>query len=304
MRLLIGDAEGMFLAPINVPVRKVVRRRGAEFDPLPKVQVSQTFSNTAPEAEAVQKQYASQQPAKRPAPEARGNKENVNFDEDLKSLERYFTWQADLERAKNYTPLANQFYQDSIYRIEDAHGENMLKKVERTVKSFFPKGRFPFQRDLHNQILRATLRQTLGEEYDATVEKVCKARGWNGPKKNLFAIASRRSGKTTATASMCAALLICIPNIQIVVYSVALRTAQEFVRLVERYIQTHSTGKSMILNPGGSETLVLRGKTPDDRRRIRSFPSGGNAKNVSSSVVSAVCCQERIRKCKSRTRYG
>jgi hypothetical protein len=272
----------MFVTPANVPIRKVVRRQRLDAVAQIKEAVVQTFSNVGPAAVNVQKNYEAQQPAKRPAPAAEKNKENVNFDEDLKSLERYFTWQADLERARNYTPLVSQFYQDSLYRIEEAHGETMLKKVEQTVKSFFPKGRFPFQRDLHNQILRATLFQTLGEEYDAMKEKVCKARGWDGPKKNLFAIASRRSGKTTATASMCAALLICIPNIQIVVYSVALRTAQEFVRLVERYIQTHSTGKSMILNPGGSETLVLRGKTPDDRRRIRSFPSGGNAKNVSS----------------------
>jgi hypothetical protein len=277
----------MFVTPANVPIRKVIRRNRQEFDPLPKIAVSQTFTNTGPEAAATQQQYDKLQAEKRPVPAPTKDKENINFDEDLKSLERYFTWQADLERARNYTPLVNQFYQDSLYRIEEAHGETMLKKVERTVKGFFPKGRFPFQRDLHNQILRATLRQTLGDEYDATYQKVCKDRSWDGPKKNLFAIASRRSGKTTATASMVAALLICVPNIQIVVYSVALRTAQEFVRLVERYIQTHSTGKSMILNPGGSETLVLRGQTPDDRRRIRSFPSGGNAKNVSST--SPVC---------------
>lgn len=206
----------------------------------------------------------------------------VGFDDDLIALEKYFTWQSDLERAKAYTPLLNKYYEPSIYRQEDVSGEETLLKVKQTVRGFFPKGRFPFQRNLHNQILRATLKQTLGDDYDRCVNRVCEENGWDGPKRNLIAIASRRSGKTTATASMVASLLVNIVGIEIVVYSVGLRSAQEFVRLTERYIQMHDTGRDMIKNPGGSETLVLRGKNPGDMRRIRSFPSGGNAKNVSA----------------------
>jgi len=209
----------------------------------------------------------------------------VSFDDDLLDLVKYFKWQASIEDVKSRPPLVTSAYSENIYRVREAKGASMLKKVEETVKVFFPKGRFPFQRDLHNQVLRATLRQTLGTDYESMVESVCKERGWKGPKKNLFAIASRRSGKTTAFASIVAALLVCIPGIQIVVYSVALRTAQEFVRLVERYIQMHPAGKTMIDNPGGAEMLILKGPTPGDERRIRSFPSGGNAKNVSAVFV-------------------
>lgn len=205
----------------------------------------------------------------------------VSFEADLTALQKFFTWQEDVDRAKSYTPLVNKYYEPSIYRMEEVSGEEMLLKVQQTVNSFFPTGRFHFQVKLHEQILRATLKQTLGEDYERSVDRVCHEHGWAGPKRNLFAIASRRSGKTTATASMVAALLICIPNIQIVVYSVALRTAQEFVRLTERYIQMSDVGKDMIKNPGGSETLILNGKSLGDMRRIRSFPSGGNAKNVS-----------------------
>ncbi len=206
------------------------------------------------------------------------------FEEDLLAMQKFFTWEEDVDRAKSYTPLVNKYYEPSIYRSQDVSGEEMLTKVQQTVRMFFPNGRFPFQEKLHDQILRATLKQTLGEDYERSVDRVCEEHGWAGPKRNLFAIASRRSGKTTATASMVAALLICIPGIQIVVYSVALRTAQEFVRLTERYIQMSEVGKDMIKNPGGSETLILNGRTLGDMRRIRSFPSGGNAKNVSRTL--------------------
>lgn len=222
----------------------------------------------------------------------------VSFEADLTALQKFFTWQEDVDRAKSYTPLVNKYYEPSIYRMEEVSGEEMLLKVQQTVNSFFPTGRFPFQVKLHEQILRATLKQTLGEDYERSVDRVCHEHGWAGPKRNLFAIASRRSGKTTATASMVAALLICIPNIQIVVYSVALRTAQEFVRLTERYIQMSDVGKDMIKNPGGSETLILNGKSLGDMRRIRSFPSGGNAKNVSHfSEFSHITCNMKNPSC-------
>jgi hypothetical protein len=196
-------------------------------------------------------------------------------------LAKYFKWKADTEHALDYTPVASAYYGENIYKFSEAEGLTMLKKIEQTVRSFFPNGRFPFQRDLHRQLTRATLRQILGKDYQRLVGRVCKENGWDGPKKNLFAIASRRSGKTTGMASYVAAMLLCIPNINIVVYSVALRTAAEFVRLVERYLMTSSAGKAMIKNPGGSEMLVLRGAEITDVRTIKSFPSGGNAQNVS-----------------------
>lgn len=213
-----------------------------------------------------------------------------NLNSGLLDMVKYTTWQSDLQRAHEYTPLVTQLYTDSIYRKEEARGDERLREIEDTIQYFFPKGRFHFQVDLHNQMLRATLMQTLGDDYRMLVQQVCRERGWSGPNKNLFTIASRRSGKTTGISSMCAALLICVPNIQIVVYSVAKRSAEEFVRLVEKYMQMHPTGREMIKNPGGAEMLVVEGFGAGDERRIRSFPSGGNAANVSVLSFSFTLC--------------
>lgn len=195
-------------------------------------------------------------------------------------LAKYFKWKSMKAKLEAYTPVASAWFGDNIYQLKEQEGRSKVQKVEETIRSFFPKGRFPFQRDLHRQLMRATLRQTLGDHFRSQVASVCKEYGWDGPKKNLFAIASRRSGKTTGMASFVAAMLLCIPNIQIVVYSVALRTASEFVRLVERYIMMHPLGKAMLKNPGTAEMLVLKGGGPLDVRRIKSFPGGGNAQNV------------------------
>jgi len=195
---------------------------------------------------------------------------------------RYLKWQSDIERAELYTPNVSRYYSNSRYTQYISDGEARLRRVEQVLDSMYPNGKFVFQIKLHRQVIRAVLRQILGDDYDRLIEKVCKERNWDGPKKNLFTIASRRSGKTTGMAGLVATLLICVPHIQIVVYSVALRTATEFVRLVERYICMHPGGSKMIANPGGSETLTVNGTEPGDTRRIRSFPNGGNAKNVST----------------------
>ena len=196
-------------------------------------------------------------------------------------LKRYLVHRSSIDNSERYTPYLLKYYSASAYRKDVSDGEARLRKIDKTLDSMFPNGRFEFQIKLHSQVLRAVMRQVLRDDYHRLIEKVCRERGWDGPKKNLFTIASRRSGKTTGMASLVATLLIEVPHIQIVVYSVAMRTAQEFVRLVERYMCMVPGASKMIKNPGGAETLNISGPEPGDDRRIRSFPSGGNAKNVS-----------------------
>lgn len=195
---------------------------------------------------------------------------------------RYLKWKTEIDNAANYTPNTPHYYSNKRYQKHITEGEERLLRVEKMLSDLFPDGRFEFQLKLHREVIRAVLRQILANDYDRVVYKVCEDRGWDGDKKNLFTVASRRSGKTTGMASLVATLLLCVPHIEVVVYSVALRTATEFVRLVERYICQANGGAKRIINPGGSEQLMVRGDQRGDTRRIRSFPSGGNAKNVSS----------------------
>jgi len=193
---------------------------------------------------------------------------------------QYLSIKEDIEREETHIPIVTQYYTDFKYRHKESSGEATMKNIEETIKLLFPKGRFKFQIKLHDQMLRATLRQILGNNYEHEFERVCEERGWNGPKKNMFVIASRRSGKTTGMSSMIAALLLNVTNIEIVVYSVGERSAKEFVKLIEKYTRYSPNGSSRIKS-SKAEELTIFGSVPGDERRVRSFPSGGNAKNVS-----------------------
>jgi len=198
------------------------------------------------------------------------------FSDQLKDAARYFAVESDKDRRTAFPTLVSKKY---AFTQKVFSGESILKSIQACMEVFFPRGRYAFQELLHNQILRATLRQTLGADFEILKEKICRRNKWDGPKKNLFVRASRRAGKTTALASMCAALLICVPNIEIVVFSVASRSAKEFVRLIQKYVELHPQGKDMII-ANGAEQLILEGDSPGDKRRIRSFPSRGEAQNV------------------------
>ena len=202
----------------------------------------------------------------------------------------YFRRQADLERASCYTPPISAYFTDSFYNSKTQTGDERLREIEATVLSFFQRTpRFEFQRILHEQVIRGTLFHILGDQYYSCVERVCNERGWEGDTNNLFTVASRRAGKTTGMTSMVAAMLIHIPGLQVVVYSVAKRMAVEFVHLVEDYIRMHARGRNMIANAGGSESLVLN-QPGGKKSRIRSFPSGGRAKDVSDGCARRFPC--------------
>lgn len=182
-------------------------------------------------------------------------------------------------------PNLYRYYTEPIYKTVKLAGLIRLKDVEQTAEHILPT-RYTFQEKLHTQVIRAMLRTILGSDYEATVMRVCEDRGWDGPKQDMLALASRRSGKTVGFASICAAILVCVPFVQVVVISVSQRSSSEFVIITRQFLEKDERGKKMLVRPCGAEQLRLRttsggASTSSDERRIRSFPGGGKSQDVS-----------------------
>lgn len=198
----------------------------------------------------------------------------------LCALVAYTEHKFDAERADRFPALLSEYYAPTFYRRIVPAGIALLNKTEAMLHRMIPK-MFLFQKKLADEAFRASLRQLLDDQFENLWEEVCRQRKWPSAPRNLFTVASRRSGKTSLLAAFCAAMLVCVYRMTIIVYSVALRSAQEFVRLVQRYIQMTPEGRAMLTSPGGAERLALHGPAPEDERWIRSFPSGGQSQNVS-----------------------
>lgn len=173
-----------------------------------------------------------------------------------------------------------RYWTEPIFRTVRLAGLARLVDVEETIERLLPT-RYGFQEKLHNQVIRAMLRKILDTDYEATVMRVCEERAWDGPKQDMLALASRRSGKTVGFASIAATLLICVPSVQLVVISVSQRTASEMIIITRQFLQKDERGRRMLVHPFGAEQVLLRVHGSMDERRMRSFPGGGKAQDVS-----------------------
>jgi hypothetical protein len=132
--------------------------------------------------------------------------------------------------------------------------------------------RSEWQRRLHMEMLRAVLFQVLGRDYDSHVKRVCERMGWQGPHQELMIIASRRSGKTVGTAIFAAAVLLCVPNIEIVIFSLSKRQSDKMLALIAKFVLGTELGQAM-LSRLSVERLELRGNEgPTDTRIALAFP--------------------------------
>ena len=92
-----------------------------------------------------------------------------------------------------------------------------------------------------------------------------------------------------------AALLITIPKISIVVFSMASRTSKQMVRIVDDFLTRHQKGTDMIIHPHSQEQITLRGTSgPDDKRVFKAYP--GNSKVSVESVSSSLSPNIKHRK--------
>lgn len=186
------------------------------------------------------------------------------------------------EERRNPAPTHVQFTR-SIQTAGFRQGELRLRTIMEDLDTMFPNGKFELQKRLHSQVLRASLRQILGEdEYNSSVNRVCAQYGWDGPKQNAFIIASRRSGKTTGMAAVVAAILINTPDVKVVNFSGAKESATEFVKLVAHYIECISRGKHTRQVKSTQDRTTVKHNAFTESYVV-AYPSGGRSYDVSFS---------------------
>lgn len=189
------------------------------------------------------------------------------------------------ERLRDIVPdVVSYFAENSIHRKPPVEGLERVRKIKQKLEDMFAEkenGRFPFQHKLHDQCIRASLRQILGpRDYARLKHQVCREFGWNGVVKNVLSEASRRSGKTVALAALVAALMIYVPNSKFVAFAIKQATSEMFVSLVRGFVMNDPEGSKMV-HEDAKQHLVLKGTTPGDLRQLQAFPGGNKSYDVS-----------------------
>jgi hypothetical protein len=207
-----------------------------------------------------------------------------NLASDLKYIRSDINRKAEAE-VELYHPKSNVENYTRQQYTQVKVGELRLQKIiHDLVEMFKPFTRFRFQETLHSEVLRSVLNNIIDteEERRMVLQRVLETYGWAYVTRNMLAIASRRSGKTTGMASVVAALLLHCPGLEVISFSVSLQNAEEFIRLAHAYIiAVLGPGSSRIrfaadslriIHPNGKiSRLICRG-SGGVAHRVRSFP--------------------------------
>jgi hypothetical protein len=200
----------------------------------------------------------------------------------------YFEHKIEIENYESYVPERTAFYADPRYARVQTNGLQQIERLEALLHEVCPT-RSPWQIKLHQECIRATLVQTLGSDYDALVDRVCLERGWrDGPKQELLVLASRRSGKTFGIALFAACLAMCVPSVDIVIFSLSLRQSQKMLALIVGFVMRLEQGRKMVTRVS-QDRLLLKG--PNGAQDIRSVLSYPGRSEVSFCVC--VCSIKR-----------
>ena len=181
------------------------------------------------------------------------------------------------EKQEDRTCYTFELFDRSLYSGGFQSGETKLRNIWRDLDRVFPDGKYDLQVKIHSEMLRASLRQILGSDYNSCVQRVCQQYGWDGPKQNVMILASRRGGKSTGMASGVAALLVHIPNLKIVNFSGGEDSAEEFCQLIGHYAMQMQSGKRVKVTK--KKTTVFHTSTTESH--VTAYPSGGRSFDVS-----------------------
>jgi len=132
------------------------------------------------------------------------------------------------------------------------------------------------QRKFHRNFIRACLPHIYGpadfERYKERIllENVCA----DNYKQYVLIVTPRRWGKTTSVALFVAAMLWCVPDMWISVYSTGRRASNALAEQVAKFVCHLDDGQgAQRIAKRNQEELFLKGDNAEDIRRLFSYPS-------------------------------
>jgi phage terminase large subunit-like protein len=82
-----------------------------------------------------------------------------------------------------------------------------------------------------------------------------KENDWDEIIQEVLIITARRMGKTTVVAVFAAALLICIPNVKLMIFSVSLNSSRKMQQTIQDFCEMHPIGEPMMKRPFNKDKL-------------------------------------------------
>ena len=197
------------------------------------------------------------------------------------------------DEACRVIPTRFQQLEKRLQTSAERKGDELVQKV----KDLFHNGMGIKWGDDQIRVFQAFLASCLPLIYGSTwaEEKTRVLEEWGLKRENMFSLVNmaRRNGKTFVTSGTAAALLLCVPNIKLAIFSTCKRTSQmmmeAIMEMLERAFErgTHVSREDFVLVMKNTEAVCFKG--PDGTKRLlSSLPGSVRVSELSFSPKSCV----------------
>lgn len=147
--------------------------------------------------------------------------------------------------------------------------------------------RTPGQKQFHRAFFNACLPHIYGSDvFEQDRERILHRYGFKEVRYEVLVVCPRRWGKTYGVSMFMAALLWCVPDMWISIFSTGQRASTSMLELIYKWIANLSDGNSRLL-ARNHEKLYIRGDSAADRRRCYSYPSSVQVRRPTSPAARA-----------------
>lgn len=193
---------------------------------------------------------------------------------------------------------------DASSAIAAAAGDRRLAKLREVLDNYEGFVRSTGQRRFHEEFIKASLPHIYLSEFETHRDRILRENKMDRVRFEILVCTPRRFGKTTSVSMFCAALLATCPDMWISVFSTGQRASSALLDQTAKFFKMLTEdafclgGDERILKKN-QEQLFTRGHTPDDVRRMFSYPSTvsglkGVGGKVRTSILSFAHCLEHV----------
>jgi hypothetical protein len=194
-------------------------------------------------------------------------------------------YEQDIQRC--FVPARRHISTQLRYIQQRAHGDVILNRLTQCLDEF-DMMRFPHQIEFHANFLETILPFIYGNDWRECRKRVLASLGLTKVRQECLVISPRRWGKTVSVAMFVAALLLCVPNVEVAIFSTGRRTAGKLMNLIIRMFLRHPLADKYHFKTHNQETVIMVG--PDGGERALSCYPGSVKVTFQAYVSAASMC--------------
>lgn len=163
-------------------------------------------------------------------------------------------------------------------------GDRRLQKIRKYLDAYPGWERSLMQKQFHEKFLQAVCIHLYKDDADVDVDKVMRINEWENLKQQVLCVTPRRFGKTTSVSMFVAAYGMTVEKSNQCIFSTGKRASDKLLEQVHEFCNMIPGMRERCKRKG--EILYIQGDSPDDRRKISSYPSGSDKlRGVGGDVI-------------------